>query len=336
MAQETQTHVITGAFGYSGRHIAKKLLAEGAVNVKTITGHPRLSGDRDGERKDLGERVAAMPFNFENPEALVESLRGVSVLYNTYWVRFDHGSRTHERAVANTRTLIDAAAAAGVERFVHVSITNPDESSHLPYFKGKALLERHLAESGLSYAVLRPAVLFGGRDVLINNIAWLLRRLPVFGVPGRGDYGIQPIHVDDLAELAVEQGGSRENVTLDAVGPETFSYLELVRLVKRRIGSWAPIFKMPPAIVLAAARAVGWYVGDVVLTKEEIDGLMQNLLVSDRPSPATTRFTDWLDDHADQLGRKYANELSRHFDGTKAGEAEAGDHDVDLSVSQAV
>ena len=301
-----EMHVVTGAFGYSGRHIASRLLEQG-IAVKTITGHPQRSNPFDGA-------VEAIPFRFDDPAEMARSLAGAKVLYNTYWVRFDHGGMTHAKAVDNTLALFEAATSAGIERVVHVSITNPSLDSSLPYFKGKAQLEEALRESGMSYAVLRPTVLFGGRDVLLNNIAWLLRRFPLFGVPGRGDYGIQPIHVEDLARLAFEQGQSREDVVLDAVGPETFSYLELVRLIADRVGSRAPILEMPRWAILFASRVLSWWLEDVLLTADEVDGLMANLLVSADEPTGTVSLTQWLDAHADQLGRSYANELARHFE----------------------
>lgn len=303
-------HCITGAFGYSGRHLAAKLLALDE-RVCTLTGHPDRANPFEGQ-------VEAMPFDFDEPGALAASLSGVNVLYNTYWVRFDYGDTTYRRAVENTKALIAAAVDAGVERFVHVSITNPHKDSPLPYFKGKAQIEEALERSGLSYAILRPTVLFGGRDVLINNIAWLLRRLPVFGVTGGGSARVQPINVDDLADLAIEQGRSRENVIVDAVGPETFTYLDLVTRIAHAVGSHARIMKMPRWLVLAAAKVLGWFLHDVVLTAEEVDGLNADLLVSDDPPTGTTKFGDWLDAHAHELGREYASELARHYDASSA------------------
>jgi uncharacterized protein YbjT (DUF2867 family) len=297
-------HAVTGAFGYSGRHIADLLLTRG-LRVCTLTGHP--------DRPDpFGGRVEVRTFGFDDPARMRDALSGVRVLYNTYWVRFAHGATSHARAVEHSRRLFEAAAGAGVERIVHVSITNPSLDSPLPYFKGKAEVERALAATGLSHAVLRPAVFFGGRDVLINNIAWLLRRLPVFGVVP-GEYGLQPIHVEDLARLAVEQGEGRSTVTLDAVGPEVLGFGELVRLVRRAIGSRALVAPVPPWLLLAASRLLGPLVGDVVLTGDEIAGLTSNLLVSKAPPTGTTRFTTWLGDHAGELGRAWANELTRHF-----------------------
>jgi len=301
---ERAVHAVTGAFGYSGRHLARRLLESGHP-VRSLTGHP--------DRPDpFGGRVEVRPLPFGDPARLREALAGVKVLYNTYWVRFDHGSSTHAGAVENSRRLFEAAAGAGVERVVHVSITNPSADSPLPYFAGKARVEAALAGSGLSHAILRPAVFFGGRDVLVNNIAWLLRRLPLFGIaPGR--YGLQPIHVDDLAALAAEQGASRANVTMDAVGPEALGFDELVHLVRRAVGSRARVTTVPPWLLLLASRLLRPLVGDVALTADEIAGLRADLLVSSGPPTGTTRFSGWLADHAHELGVAWASEIDRHF-----------------------
>ena len=301
-------HAVTGAFGYSGKYIAKRLLDRGH-EVITLTNSPDRANPFAG-------RVKPYPYNFDNPEELSGSLRGVSVLYNTYWVRFNHKLFKHADAVRNTERLFEAAKEADVERIVHVSITNPSEDSPLEYFSGKARLERALADSGISHAILRPTVLFGKEDILINNIAWALRRLPVFGVFGSGEYRLQPIYVDDIATLAVEQGAKRDNVTIDAIGPETFTYRELVKVVGEMIGKKRPVISVPPAVGYLAGWILGKCVGDVMITREEIKGLMADLLHVDSPPAGTTRLTDWIREHADSLGRKYTSELARRRDRT--------------------
>lgn len=312
-----ELHVVTGAFGYIGKYIAARLLKEGH-RVRTLT-------DSAQRANPFGDQVEAHPFHFEAPGALAESLRGATALYNTYWVRFNYKTDfKHARAVENTRTLIQAARQAGLSRIVHVSITNPSEDSRLEYFRGKAVLERALRESGLSYAILRPTVVFGKEDILINNIAWALRRLPVFGVFGDGQYRLQPIYVDDLAALAVAQGAGaedcarRENRTLDAIGPETFTYRELVRTIGDIIGARRPILPVPPWFGYAVGSAISRLQGDVFITREEIDGLMQGLLYTNSPPAGETRLTDWARANAATLGVKYANELARRQNRTAA------------------
>ena len=296
-------HVVTGAFGYSGRYITARLLAEGRT-IRTLTNSPNRPNP-------FGSRIDVRPLSFGDPDALTESLRGADVLYNTYWVRFNHPGFTHAEAVANTRRLFAAATLAGVRRVVHVSITNPSEDSPLEYFRGKAQLERSLIESKLSYAILRPAVLFGGKDILINNIAWALRRFPVFAVFGSGDYKLQPIHVDDFAALAVEQGRASTDTIIDAIGPETFSYRDLVALLGRIIGKPRPIVSVPPWLGYWGATVMGWALRDVLLTREEIAGLMANLLVTNSPPSGPTKLSDWARENAADLGRHYASELER-------------------------
>jgi NADH dehydrogenase len=303
-------HVVTGAFGYSGKYIATRLLAEGH-RVRTLTNSMQRANP-------FGGQVEVRPFNFDFPDGLVESLHGADVLYNTYWVRFNYSSFKHESAVRNTLILFEAARQAGVKRIVHISITNPSADSPLEYFSGKARLEHALQDFGFSYAILRPTVLFGKEDILINNIAWSLRHLPVFGLFGDGSYHLQPIYVDDLAALAVEQGKHAENVTIDAIGPETFTYRELATAIAKIIGVKCPILSMPPALAYAAGWILGRWMGDVMITWPEVKGLMADLLCTDSPASGTTRLTDWAREHKDTLGVKYASELARRKDRVKA------------------
>lgn len=294
--------VVTGAFGYTGRYLTERLVASGR-RVRTLTTKP----------PPPGTSVEVRPLSFDRPEDLADSLRGAETLYNTYWVRFPRGEVTYGRAVENTRALFAAARAAGVERIVHVSITNADERSPLPYFSGKAVLEHELRESGTSHAIVRPTVVFGREDILINNIAWILRRLPLFVVPGSGEYRLQPVYVEDLAGLCVGLGERRDDVVVDAVGPETFTFEELVLLVRDAIGSRARLVHAPAAVAFALGSVIGRAVGDVLVTRDELRGLMDDLLVSAVPPTGTTSFRAWVHAQATELGRSYASELARHY-----------------------
>jgi NADH dehydrogenase len=307
----SEIHVVTGAFGYSGKYIAKKLLAAGQT-VWTLTNSLQ-------RRNPFGDQVKAYPYHFDEPSKLAEVLAGVKVLYNTYWVRFNHKQQfTHSVAVENTLKLFAAAKEAGVKRLVHVSITNPVENSPLEYFSGKAKLEKALSESGLSYAILRPAVIFGDEDILINNIAWFLRNFPVFGVFGRGNYRLQPIFVEDMAGLAVEQGQKTDNCIINAIGPETFTYRELVRVIGKIIGKPRAIMAMPPSLGYLVGAVIGKLKGDVTITREEIKGLMDDLLYVDAPPAGQTRLTDWVKAHATTVGIHYSSELARRINRTES------------------
>jgi len=297
---------VTGAFGYSGRYITTRLLGAGHEVITLTNSMHRVN--------PFGEKVRAFPFHFDEPHKLRDSLRGVDTLVNTYWVRFDHRLFTHGQAVVNTKILFAAAKEAGVRRIVHISITNPDSTSDLPYFRGKAELESTLRGLGVSYCILRPTVLFGKEDVLINNIAWSLRHLPVIGVFGSGDYRLQPIYVDDLAQAAAEKVGGDRDEVLEAIGPETFTYRELVARVGSALGVKRPIISVSPALAYWACQLVGLFVGDVVITREEIRGLMEGRLYVDAPPLGNTKLTEWIDRHRDTLGRHYTSEMARRID----------------------
>jgi len=303
--QPTKFDVVTGAFSFTGRFIARRLLAQ-ERRIKTLTNHARRPGT-----EDITAEVA--PLQFTDRDALVESLRGADVLYNTYWVRFQHGRVHFGEAVANTRILLGAARDAGVRKVVHVSVSNPSEDSPLDYFAGKARTERAVRESGLAWAIIRPTLVFGQGDILINNIAWLLRRLPIFGVPGRGDYRLQPVAGEDVAEIATWAAEQTDNVIVDAAGPDTVYYSEMVESIAIAVGRHPRFVYLSPRMSLLAARVIGRAMKDVMLNEPELEGLMQELLVSHERPRGTRRLDNWLLSNADTIGRVYASELDRHW-----------------------
>jgi uncharacterized protein YbjT (DUF2867 family) len=296
--------VVTGAFSFTGRYVAARLLELGR-EVRTLTRHPQSASP-------FGARVEAFPLEFD-PDTLTERLRGVDTLYNTYWIRSPRGDLTFEHVLDHTSILIDAAREAGVRRVVQLSVSNASVSSALPYFRGKALAEDALSSSGLSYAIVRPTLVFAREDVLVNNIAWLLRRLPLFVVPGSGDYTLQPVAVEDVAELAVTAGLGTEPTVLDAAGPDIFSFDEFVRLVREAVGSRAAIVHGSPRLALGLSALTGKILRDTLVTRAELAGLMQSLLTSRAAPTGTRRFADWLAENAGSVGRSYVSERLRNW-----------------------
>jgi len=306
MNEEKPMNIVTGAFGFSGKYITQLLLANGE-SVKTLTGHPERPNP-------FGDKIAVARLDFTNPRKLTDDMRGAHTLFNSYWIRFAHGELTHKKATGNSIILIKAAVDAGIRRIIHVSITNPSEDAPTPYFRGKAIVEKAIADSGLSYAILRPAVFFGDDGILINNIAWMLRRFPVLPIMGDGKYRIQPIYIDDFASLAVEQAKRDENITLDAIGPEIFAYEEMIATIASKLGIRARFIHLPSMLAYYGSKLLGFFVRDVVLTRDEVSGLMDNLLVTDSPPTAgTTRLSEWVSENSSWLGRKYFSELGKHY-----------------------
>ncbi len=301
-----ELNVVTGGLSYIGKHITKRLISNGK-KVLILTGHPNRPNP-------FGNQVEISPFHFENQVMLTKCLRGATTLYNTYWVRFSYKDISFEKAIENTRRLIAAAQEAGVQKIVHISVSNPSEDSPYPYFKGKAILEKAVSQSRIPYAIIRPTLVYGGEEeILINNIAWLLRHFPIFAIPRPTQYRLQPIFVNELAELAIDAVKNIHNEIIDAAGPDIFTFEEMVRLVAHKIGSRSLFFRSSPALSLFLLRMVGVMVNDVVLTADELGALMDNLLVSKDPPAGQTRLSDWLENKADTLGRRYASELDRHY-----------------------
>lgn len=301
---DTGLDCVTGAFSFSGHAIANRL-AEAGRRVRTLTGHP--------ERTDGKSAIEVFPLCLANTDSLVDSLSGVTTLYNTYWIRFERAGIRFSDAVLNSKNLFDAARRAGVSKIVHVSITNPSLDSMYPYFAGKAQVEQALSESGVPYTILRPAILFGSRGILLNNIAWLLRRMPVFAVGGRGDYRIRPIHVDDLAELAVTSASRLSSEVVNAVGPESPTFDEIVSMLKHAVGSRSLIVRLPGSALPPLSAALGMFLHDVLLTKDEYRSMAAGLANTPGPATGTTRLSEWVAANADDLGRTYLNEVRIHF-----------------------
>jgi uncharacterized protein YbjT (DUF2867 family) len=299
-----RTAAITGAFSYTGSYIARAFLDRG-WDVITLTRGPQRP-------HELQSRVKAFPLDFSHPDQIEANLRGVHTLANTYWVRFNYPGSSFNAAVENSRTLIAAAERAGVKRIIHISVSNPDIRSSLPYYRGKAEVEQIVQSSKMSWAILQPTLIFGTEEVLAHNIAWLLRHFPIFAIGGDGHYRVQPIFVEDLAKMAANAASTTRNEVLPAAGPEVYTFTEFIDLIKKVVGSRALVLRTAPWLTLLMAKLVGLLLGDITLTREELQGLMEERLYVGEPALAPTRLSDWARENRANLGLFYRNELKRH------------------------
>ncbi len=297
--------IVTGSFGYIGKYITQALISSGR-QVKTITTHP-------DKPNPFGNNVKAYPYSFENPELLISTLKGCETLFNTYWVRFNYGKSSFEKALRNTKILFDSAKFSGIKKIVHISVTNHSESDALPYYRGKALQEKMLRELGIPFSIIRPTLVFGKEDILVNNIAWTIRKFPVIPIFGPGDYKIQPVFVEDLASIAIECAVENKSEILDSIGPETFTYKEMLQVMASVLNRDVKFIHVWPNIGVFIGKIIGLFVHDVLLTKDELRGLMDNKLTSQQIPNAKTKFTEWLKANKETFGDRYSSELDRHF-----------------------
>ena len=173
--------VVTGAYSYTGAAVARSLMQRG-YTVRTLTNRSVPIG-----RQDVA--LETHPLQFADIDSLVGAMAGADVFVNTYWVRYPYVGTEFDQAIRNSGVLFAAAKEAGVRRIVQVSVSNASLASPLAYYQGKAQVEALLAQSGVSYAVVRPTLVVGEHDILVNNIAWFMRRFPVFALPGDGCFG---------------------------------------------------------------------------------------------------------------------------------------------------
>jgi uncharacterized protein YbjT (DUF2867 family) len=296
---------LTGAFSYTGRYIAQRLLAEG-IKIRALTNHPKLEVFPQ-------HSIPVFPLRFQEEDSMIDALKGTDILINTYWIRYPHKKLTHENAAQNIQFLVQCAKKAGVRQIIHLSVSNPSEDSTLSYYKGKAQAENMIKNSGLSYLILRPTLVFGLEDILINNIAWLLRSFPFFVLPKPMDYSVQPIYAGDVGDIVFEHLLCKESKTIDAAGPETYRMDELVRMIARAIGHPRPVLLWPKTLSQACIHLLSLILRDRVLTGEELQGLMDNLLISSEQARGKTSFKAWLHQYGSQLGKSYTNDFKRYY-----------------------
>ncbi|MDE1834491.1 MAG: NAD(P)H-binding protein [Candidatus Micrarchaeota archaeon] len=297
--------VVIGGTGFTGKYITKCLLKY-KHKVVALTKHV----NRDNE---FGRKITIKPLDFENQENLVETMNGSRCVFNTYWVRFNYGGSSFDEAVRNSKAIIDACVDAKVKRLVHISVLDPSKNYKYDYFRAKMEVESYIEKSGLSYAILRPALLFGEEDILMNNITYLIRKYGLFFIFGSGEYKVTPTYVGDVAKEAVLQSRLNKNIIEDALGPEAFGFEELVRYIATTIGRPTRVAHLNKAFIPLVSKFLNICMHEPVVTSDEMGLLMDNGLYSDSKPIGSIRFSKWLKERKDTYGTEYHSETKRHF-----------------------
>ena len=297
-------NLVTGAFGFTGKYISDLLIKKGE-KVRTLTSKTDINL--------YNENIEVFQYNFEDKEYLIKAMSGAEKLFNTYWIRFPYKSHTFEKVVFRTKILIDCAKEADIKKIIHISVSNANSKSKLNYFKYKGIVEEMIKDSKIDYFILRPTIIFGKESILINNIAWFLRKFPIFIVFGKGKYLVQPIFIEDIAKIAVLESDNSANKIIDIVGPEVFEFKEMVNFIKTKISSKCKILYLPTFLFQIFIPILNFLTKDVVLTKEELKALKENLLYSKEEPIGQKKFTDWIEENKFDVGKEYFSELLRHY-----------------------
>jgi NADH dehydrogenase len=252
---EQKTVAVAGGSGFIGRAIVRRMAATGGIKARVLTRNP------DAARKRLDSpNVEFVRADISEPATLAEALKDAvaivdAVQFEGYPVENPARGQTFERVdYGGVVSLIAAAKQAGVAQFIYISGAAADESSSHPGFRAKGRAERAIRESGLTYTIFRPSLVYGPEDKVVNGLAKALKFAPIFGVPGTGHQKVQPVLVDDLAAcvtLAIQ--GRGHNGTYEIGGPDLMTFDEMMRIIMDASGHRRPLFHIPEGLM----RAVG-------------------------------------------------------------------------------
>ena len=260
--------VVGGCSGLVGRALLAEFRSDWQIRVF----------HRTPDHSEAAVGVEAVPGDVGTTTDWSPLLAGVDTVVNVAWYRQARALR-FRRLATGLRSLIRAADAAHVRRFVHISVPAAPErlEQELPYLAEKRSVDRALAESGLDYVVLRPTMLFGPHDRLATVMLRTMARYHRFPMFGNGEYHVAPIAVRDLARavrLEGERGGRR---TLDLGGPERFAYRALTDRMFAALGRAPRYFALSPANSLRLAGLLE-ALGSSLLYAYEVEWLLSDRL----------------------------------------------------------
>ncbi|HUO05728.1 MAG TPA: NAD(P)H-binding protein [Candidatus Binataceae bacterium] len=250
---------IAGGSGFIGSAIARRMAAAGNLEVRILSRNPEAAR----KRMNL-PGIEFVRGDVTEPATLVPAIAGADVIvaamqFDGYPVENSRRGLTFERVdYAGTVALIDAAKKAGARHFIYISGAASDETSSHPAFRAKGRTERAVRESGLTYTIFRPSLVYGPGGMAITMFVRMLRFAPVFGVPGTGKQKVQPVLVDDLAQcVTMAAQGRGRNGVYDIGGPDLMTFDDMMRVIMDATGYRRPLFHIPAGLMRAIGAVAG-------------------------------------------------------------------------------
>ncbi|MCB9458046.1 MAG: complex I NDUFA9 subunit family protein [Anaerolineaceae bacterium] len=249
------TILVTGGAGFVGNNVVRKLVAQGK-SVRAMVRHPEKAQMRLG---DLGTKVEIVRGDVTDRHGIQPHLKDCSAVVHTVAISMEKGGTTYEEVnYQGTINVVDAAADAGVKRFINVSQNGANSSLPYRFLASKGKAQEYVAASDLQWTAVRPSAIFGPQDEFFNTFARLLRLTPlVFPLVGGGKAEFQPVSVDDVAEAIVRSLDDDSTIgqELGLGGPEVLNLGEIEKRVMKALNTSrllipAPTWLLRPVVVV--------------------------------------------------------------------------------------
>lgn len=280
--------IVLGGTGFIGRHICEKLVQ---------AGHEVMVPTRKLENARLIQtlpRLQPIVCNVHDAAALSAAVSGHDALINL--VAILHGSEAEfERVhVSLPRSIVAACKAAGVARVVHISSLAASVDAPSRYLRSKGRGEQVWQDSGLDVCILRPSVVFGAGDRLLNVFAALQKIFP-FVPLASAQAQFQPVWVDDVAQAALRCLGLNDSQNeskvsrfgegqkakiFELAGPATMSLRDLFELAGRCVGAQRPIWPLPASLGRLQAACMEYMPGPALMSRDNLDSMKSPSIAS--------------------------------------------------------
>lgn len=299
--------LVAGGTGFIGSAVVRQLRHRRSVAVLT---RDALRAESLVAGSDGGNRVEIREGDVTRPESLPQALTGVdtvvqSVQFPGFPVEAPSRKRTFlEVDARGTETLVAAARAAGVRKFVYVSGVGADADSERVWFRAKGIAERSVAGSGLAYTIVRPSWTYGPGDSSLNRFVDLIRLVPLaFPQLGSGAQKINPVFIDDTARLVTEcvMSSTADGATVEIGGRVIMTIDEIVAAAMRAIDRTKPIVHLPIGVAnlgaavlevlpgqLLSRDAVAFVTQSAVADLSELDRLFPDFELATLPEALAT------------------------------------------------